>query len=150
MRPCLRFRAPAACYGCRDPLARLFNDIELLRRLSRDPSPHRTWRKHRETGDQGFLRRRYLDRDGSVEVQDGHTVVYRMILAKVTMLELTREPDTETGATMDPVHSVPQTILKLSLNHHRASARMQMAWQSSLILRPQSCPSPKANQNLPI
>ena len=26
-----------------------------------------------------------------------------MILAKVTMLELTREPDTETGATMDPV-----------------------------------------------
>ena len=109
MRPCLRFRAPAACYGCRDPLARLFNDIELLRRLSRDPSPHRTWRKHRETGDQGFLRRRYLDRDGSVEVQDGRTVVYRMILAKVTMLELTREPDTETGATMDPVQIEPGT-----------------------------------------
>lgn len=32
-----------------------------------------------------------------------------MILAKVTMLELTREPDTETGATMDPVQIEPGT-----------------------------------------
>jgi pyocin large subunit-like protein len=46
---------------------------------------------------------------GQKRCKNGHTVVYRMIMAKVTLLELTREPDFETGATMDPVQIEPGT-----------------------------------------
>jgi hypothetical protein len=41
--------------------------------------------------------------------KNGHTIVYRLILAKVTLLELTREPDLETGFTVDPVQTEPET-----------------------------------------
>jgi len=41
--------------------------------------------------------------------KNGHTIVYRMILAKIALLELTREPDFETGFTMDPVQTEPGT-----------------------------------------
>jgi hypothetical protein len=37
--------------------------------------------------------------------KNGHSIVYRMILARVTLLGLTREPDIETRAIMDPVQS---------------------------------------------
>jgi hypothetical protein len=40
---------------------------------------------------------------------NGHTIVYRLILAKVRLLELTREPDFETGFTVDPVQTEPGT-----------------------------------------
>lgn len=56
-----------------------------------------------------FLDEGVLIETGQKKCKNGHTVVYRMILAKVTMLELTREPDIETGAMVDPVQSEPGT-----------------------------------------
>lgn len=56
-----------------------------------------------------FLDEGILIETGQKRCKNGHTIVYRMILANITLLELTREPDIETGSMMDPVQFEPGT-----------------------------------------
>ena len=56
-----------------------------------------------------FLDEGILIETGQKRCKNVHTIVYRMILAKVMLLELTREPDIETGFTVDPVQTEPGT-----------------------------------------
>ena len=56
-----------------------------------------------------FLDEGILIETGQKRCKNGHTIVYRMILAKVRLLELTREPDLETGSVVYPVQSEPGT-----------------------------------------
>jgi hypothetical protein len=55
--------------------------------------------------DEGIL----IETGQKKKCKNGHTIVYRIILAKVVLLELTREPDFETGFTVDPVQTEPGT-----------------------------------------
>ena len=104
-----------------------------------------TIQRHTELGEttvkrtvREFLRQGILVETGARTCKNGFTVVYRIDLTKVEALEPTAEPEIETGSTvapsrLDPVrgplwpgyrgHHGPQTILKPSLNHLRASAR---------------------------
>ena len=76
-----------------------------------------TIQRHTELGASTVKRtiKEFLDEGILIETgqkkrcKNGHTIVYRMILAKVTLLELTREPDLETGFTVDPVQTEPGT-----------------------------------------
>jgi hypothetical protein len=76
-----------------------------------------TIQRHTELGASTVKRtiKEFLDEGILIETgqkkrcKNGHTIVYRLILAKVMLLELTREPDLETGFTVDPVQTEPGT-----------------------------------------
>ncbi|MFY0633372.1 MAG: hypothetical protein JXQ91_06145 [Vannielia sp.] len=56
-----------------------------------------------------FLKEGILIETGARGCKNGFTVVYRIDLARIEALELTAEPDIETGATVDPVQTGPGT-----------------------------------------
>jgi hypothetical protein len=76
-----------------------------------------TIQRHTELGASTVKRtiKEFLDEGILIETgqkkrcKNGHTIVYRLILAKVRLLELTREPDFETEFTVDPVQTEPGT-----------------------------------------
>ena len=76
-----------------------------------------TIQRHTELGASTVKRtiKEFLDEGILIETgqkkrcKNGYTIFYRIILAKVMLLELTREPDLETGVTVDPVQTEPGT-----------------------------------------
>ena len=75
-----------------------------------------TIQRHTELGEttvkrtiRDFLKEGILVETGARGCKNGFTVVYRIDLARIEALELTAEPDIETGATVDPVQSGPGT-----------------------------------------
>ncbi|WP_164661331.1 hypothetical protein [Tropicibacter sp. Alg240-R139] len=75
-----------------------------------------TIQRHTELGEstvkrtiREFLKEGILIETGARGCKNGFTVVYRIDLAKVEVLELTAEPDIETGATVNPVQTGPGT-----------------------------------------
>ena len=75
-----------------------------------------TIQRHTELGEStvkrtinDFLREGVLVEAGQRRCQNGYTVIYRIVLAKVSQLETTAEPDIVTGVTVDPVQSEPGT-----------------------------------------
>jgi len=56
-----------------------------------------------------FLREGILVETGRRNCKNGYTVVYRIVLAKISQLESTAEPELETGSTVTPVQSEPGT-----------------------------------------
>ncbi|WP_458323157.1 hypothetical protein [Roseobacter sp. A03A-229] len=75
-----------------------------------------TIQRHTELGEttvkrtiRDFLKEGILVETGSRGCKNGFTVVYRIDLARIEALELTAEPDIETGATVDPVQTGPRT-----------------------------------------
>ena len=75
-----------------------------------------TIQRHTELGEttvkrtiREFLKEGILVETGERGCKNGFTVVYRIDLAKVKALELTGEPNTKTGATVDPVQTGPGT-----------------------------------------
>lgn len=65
-----------------------------------------------------FLREGFLIETSQRRCQNGHTVTYRIFLAKIPQLETTAEPDIETGSTVDP-----QPADCLEFPHHHIVAR---------------------------
>lgn len=68
-----------------------------------------TIQRHTELGEStvkrtisDFLREGVLIETGRRHCKNGYTVVYRIVLAKITQLETTAEPDLATGSTVDP------------------------------------------------
>jgi hypothetical protein len=91
-----------------------------------------------------FLKEGILIETGRRPCKNGFTVLYRIVLARVMVLESTVEPDDGTGGTVNSVqpepgtgstvdgygvHGGPQTTLKPSINHLRASARRWRQWR---------------------
>ena len=75
-----------------------------------------TIQRHTELGEttvkrtiRDFLNEGILVETGARGCKNGFTVVYRIDLARIEALELTAEPNIETGATVDPVHTGPGT-----------------------------------------
>ncbi|MDG3040726.1 helix-turn-helix domain-containing protein [Roseicyclus marinus] len=75
-----------------------------------------TIQRHTELGESTVKRTiRELRREGILvetgvrKCKNGFTIAYRIDLAKVEALELTAEPEIETGATVDPVQTGPGT-----------------------------------------
>jgi len=75
-----------------------------------------TIQRHTELGEttvkrtiRDFLKEGLLVETGARGCKNGFTVVYRIDLARIEALELTSEPDIETGATVDPVQTGPGT-----------------------------------------
>ncbi|QBX99671.1 hypothetical protein E2K80_02140 [Rhodophyticola sp. CCM32] len=75
-----------------------------------------TIQRHTELGEttvkrtiREFLKEGILVETGARGCKNGFTVVYRIDLARIDALELTAEPDIETGATVDPVQTGPGT-----------------------------------------
>ena len=75
-----------------------------------------TIQRHTELGEStvkrtinDFLREGILVETGQRRCQNGYTVIYRIVLAKISQLETTAEPDIQTGFTVDPVQSEPGT-----------------------------------------
>lgn len=75
-----------------------------------------TIQRHTELGEttvkrtiRRFLKEGILVETGARGCKNGFTVVYRIDLAQIEALELTTEPDIETGATADPVQTGPGT-----------------------------------------
>jgi hypothetical protein len=75
-----------------------------------------TIQRHTELGEStvkrtisDFLREGILIETGRRHCKNGYTVVYCIVLAKITQLEPTAEPDLATGSTVDPVQSEPGT-----------------------------------------
>ena len=75
-----------------------------------------TIQRHTELGEttvkrtiRDFLKKGILVETGARGCKNGFTVVYRIDLARIEELELTAEPDIETGATVDPVQTGPGT-----------------------------------------
>ena len=73
-----------------------------------------TIQRHTELGEStvkrtinDFLREGILIETGQRRCQNGYTIIYRIVLAKISQLESTAEPDVETGSTVDPVQSEP-------------------------------------------
>ncbi|MCF6317304.1 MAG: hypothetical protein L3J30_13745 [Marinosulfonomonas sp.] len=73
-----------------------------------------TIQRHTELGEStvkrtinDFLREGILIETGQRRCQNGYTVIYRIVLARIYQLESTAEPDIETGVTVDPVQSEP-------------------------------------------
>ena len=73
-----------------------------------------TIQRHTELGEStvkrtinDFLHEGILTETGQRRCQNGYTVIYRIVLAKISQLESTAEPDIETGSTVDPVQSEP-------------------------------------------
>ncbi len=75
-----------------------------------------TIQRHTELGEttvkrtiRDFLKEGILIETGARGCKNGFTVVYRIDLARIEALELTAEPEIETGATVDPVQTGPGT-----------------------------------------
>ncbi|MEL6573755.1 MAG: hypothetical protein AAFQ64_19040 [Pseudomonadota bacterium] len=75
-----------------------------------------TIQRHTELGEttvkrtiRDFLKEGILVETGARGCKNGFTVVYRIDLARIETLELTAEPEIETGATVDPVQTGPGT-----------------------------------------
>lgn len=75
-----------------------------------------TIQRHTELGEStvkrtinDFLREGILVETGQRRCQNGYTVIYCIVLARISQLESTAEPDIETGVTVDPVQSEPGT-----------------------------------------
>ncbi len=75
-----------------------------------------TIQRHTELGEttvkrtiRDFLKEGILVETGARGCKNGFTVVYRIDLARIEALELSAEPDIETGATVDPVQTGPGT-----------------------------------------
>lgn len=75
-----------------------------------------TIQRHTELGEttvkrtiRDFLKEGILVETGARGCKNGFTIVYRIDLARIEALELTAEPDIETGATVDPVQTGPGT-----------------------------------------
>lgn len=75
-----------------------------------------TIQRHTELGEttvkrtiRDFLKEGILVETGARGCKNGFTVVYRIDLARIEALELTAEPEIETGATVDPVQTGPGT-----------------------------------------
>lgn len=75
-----------------------------------------TIQRHTELGEttvkrtiRNLLKEGILIETGSRGCKNGFTVVYRIDLSRIESLELTAEPDIETGATVDPVQTGPRT-----------------------------------------
>ncbi|MFT6530965.1 MAG: hypothetical protein ACJASC_000488 [Limimaricola cinnabarinus] len=75
-----------------------------------------TIQRHTELGEttvkrtiREFLKEGILIETGARGCKNGFTVVYRIDLARIEALELTAEPEIETGATVDPVQTGPRT-----------------------------------------
>lgn len=75
-----------------------------------------TIQRHTELGEttvkrtiRDFLKEGILVETGARGCKNGFTVVYRIDLTRIEALELTAEPDIETGATVDPVQTGPGT-----------------------------------------
>ncbi|GIT91710.1 hypothetical protein JANAI62_21670 [Jannaschia pagri] len=75
-----------------------------------------TIQRHTELGEttvkrtiRHFLKEGILVETGARGCKNGFTVVYRIDLARIEALELTAEPDIETGATVDPLQTGPGT-----------------------------------------
>ncbi|MEM6741453.1 MAG: hypothetical protein AAF646_15180 [Pseudomonadota bacterium] len=73
-----------------------------------------TIQRHTELGEttvkrtiRDFLKEGILVETGARGCKNGFTVVYRIDLARIEALELTAEPEIETGATVDPVQTGP-------------------------------------------
>ncbi|MCM2563951.1 hypothetical protein M8756_18270 [Lutimaribacter sp. EGI FJ00015] len=56
-----------------------------------------------------FLREGILVETGRRPCRNGYTVVYRIVINTIRMLEPTAEPDIDTGSTVDPVQPEPGT-----------------------------------------
>ncbi len=56
-----------------------------------------------------FLREGILIETGRRHCKNGYTVIYRIVLERVAVLEPTAEPDIETGVTVNPVQPEPGT-----------------------------------------
>ena len=56
-----------------------------------------------------FLREGILIKTGRRQCKNGYTVIYRIVLERVAVLEPTAEPDIETGFTVNPVQPEPGT-----------------------------------------
>ena len=56
-----------------------------------------------------FLREGILVETGRRPCRNGYTVVYRIVINTIRMLEPTAEPDIDTGSTLDPVQPEPGT-----------------------------------------
>jgi hypothetical protein len=56
-----------------------------------------------------FLREGILIETGRRACRNGYTVVYRIVIDTIQMLESTAEPELDTGSTVDPVQSGPGT-----------------------------------------
>ncbi|GAA6208458.1 hypothetical protein NBRC116601_17510 [Cognatishimia sp. WU-CL00825] len=56
-----------------------------------------------------FLREGILIETGRRQCKNGYTVIYRIVLERVAAIELTAEPDIETGVTVNPVQPEPGT-----------------------------------------
>ncbi|HIP23670.1 MAG TPA: hypothetical protein EYG79_08790 [Rhodobacteraceae bacterium] len=75
-----------------------------------------TIQRHTELGEStvkrtinDFLREGILVETGRRHCKNGYTVVYRIVLAKISQLESTAEPELVTGSTVTPVQSEPGT-----------------------------------------
>ena len=75
-----------------------------------------TIQRHTELGEttvkrtiREFLKEGILVETGARGCKNGFTVIYRINLTKIEALELTAEPEIETGATVDPVQTGPGT-----------------------------------------
>ncbi|WP_254683611.1 hypothetical protein [Phaeobacter inhibens] len=75
-----------------------------------------TIQRHTELGEttvkrtiRDFLKEGILVETGARGCKNGFTVVYRIDLTRIEALELTAEPEIETGATVDPVQTGPGT-----------------------------------------
>ena len=75
-----------------------------------------TIQRHTELGEttvkrtiREFLKEGILVETGARGCKNGFTVIYRIELAKIETLELTAEPEMETGVTVDPVQTGPGT-----------------------------------------
>ncbi|MDA3857554.1 MAG: hypothetical protein PF480_04820 [Roseovarius sp.] len=75
-----------------------------------------TIQRHTELGEStvkrtisDFLKEGILIETGRRKCKNGYTVVYRIVLAQIALLESTAEPEIETGSTVDPVQTEPGT-----------------------------------------
>ncbi len=75
-----------------------------------------TIQRHTELGEStvkrtisDFLREGVLVETGQRRCQNGYTVIYHIVLARISQLESTAEPNIDTGVTVDPVQSEPRT-----------------------------------------
>jgi hypothetical protein len=73
-----------------------------------------TIQRHTELGEStvkrtinDFLSEGILIETGQRRCQNGYTVIYRIVLAKISQFESTAEPDIQTGSTVDPVQPEP-------------------------------------------
>ena len=74
-----------------------------------DSATYRVGGDYGQADDPGVPKKGILVETGERGCKNGFTVVYRIDLAKVKALEMTGEPNTKTGASVDPVQTGPGT-----------------------------------------